>query len=63
MDGYEVCRRLKAQPVTRNVPVIFVSAVSETDEKVQGFELGAVDFVTKPYQRNELMARVHPIWS
>ena len=58
MDGYEVCRRLKAQPATRDVPVIFVSAVSETDEKVRGFEMGAVDFVTKPYQRDELMARV-----
>jgi DNA-binding response OmpR family regulator len=58
MDGYEVCRRLKADPATRDVPVIFVSAVTETDEKVQGFGLGAVDFVTKPYQRDELMARV-----
>jgi putative two-component system response regulator len=45
MDGYEVCRRLKAQPATRDVPVIFVSAISETDE-------------TKPYQRDELLARV-----
>lgn len=58
MDGYEVCRRLKAHPATRDVPVIFVSAVSETEEKVQGFEVGAVDFVTKPYQRDELLARV-----
>lgn len=58
MDGFEVCRRLKAQPETRDVPVIFVSALSETDEKVQGFTLGAVDFVTKPYQREELLARV-----
>ena len=58
MDGYEVCRRLKAEPATRDVPVMFVSAVSETDEKVRGFEMGAVDFVTKPYQRDELMARV-----
>jgi putative two-component system response regulator len=58
MDGYEVCRRLKAQPATSHVPVIFVSAVSETDEKVQGFKLGAVDFVTTPYQRDELLARV-----
>jgi len=58
MDGYEVCRRLKAEPATRDVPVIFVSAVTETDEKVRGFEMGAVDFVTKPYQRDELMARV-----
>ncbi len=59
MDGYEVCRRLKANPETLNVPVIFVSAASESGEKVKGFELGAVDFVTKPYQRDELLARVH----
>jgi diguanylate cyclase (GGDEF)-like protein/PAS domain S-box-containing protein len=58
MDGYEVCRRLKAQSATRDVPVIFVSAASETADKVQGFEIGAVDYVTKPYQRNELLARV-----
>jgi response regulator RpfG family c-di-GMP phosphodiesterase len=58
MDGYEVCRRLKTHPSTRNIPVIFVSALDETDEKVQGFKLGAVDFVTKPYQREELLARV-----
>ncbi|MDO8207096.1 MAG: response regulator [Gallionella sp.] len=58
MDGFEVCRRLKADPVTSDVPVIFVSAASETEEKVRGFEVGAVDFVTKPYQRDELLARV-----
>jgi len=58
MDGFEVCRRLKAQDQTREIPVIFVSAMSATDEKVQGFESGAVDFVTKPYQRGELLARV-----
>jgi diguanylate cyclase (GGDEF)-like protein/PAS domain S-box-containing protein len=58
MGGFEVCRRLKAHPATCQVPVIFVSALSETDEKVQGFALGAVDFVTKPYQRDELLARV-----
>jgi len=58
MDGFEVCRRLKASQATQDVPVIFVSAASETEEKVRGFELGAVDFVTKPYQRDELLARV-----
>lgn len=58
MDGFEVCRRFKAQPAMHDVPVIFVSAASETDEKVQGFEIGAVDYVTKPYQRDELLARV-----
>ncbi len=49
MDGFEVCRQLKAQPATQDVPVIFVSAVLETDDKVLGFNLGAVDYVTKPY--------------
>lgn len=58
MDGFEVCRRLKAQPETRDVPIIFVSALSETNDKVNGFELGAVDFVTKPYHREELLMRV-----
>lgn len=58
MDGFEVCRRLKVAPETSKVPIIFVSAASETEEKVRGFELGAVDYVTKPYQRNELLARV-----
>ncbi len=58
MDGFEVCRRLKAHEITRRIPVIFVSALSASDEKVHGFELGAVDFVTKPYQRDELLARV-----
>jgi putative two-component system response regulator len=58
MDGYDVCRHLKALPATQNIPVIFVSAASETDEKVLGFKVGAVDYVTKPYQREELLARV-----
>ncbi|QFY42352.1 glycogen/starch/alpha-glucan family phosphorylase [Candidatus Methylospira mobilis] len=58
MNGFEVCDRLKSHPKTRDVPVIFISALSETEEKVQGFGLGAVDFVTKPYQREELLARV-----
>lgn len=58
IDGFEVCRRLKAQENTRDIPVIFVSAMTATEEKVHGFELGAVDFVSKPYQREELLARV-----
>jgi DNA-binding response OmpR family regulator len=56
MDGFEVCRRLRAQ--TLDMPVIFVSALAETTDKVKGFELGGVDFVSKPYQRDELLARV-----
>ena len=58
MDGFEVCRRLRARPQTQDVPVIFFSALTETDDKVRGFELGAVDYVTKPYRREELLARV-----
>src|SRR5512141_2465621 len=59
MSGFEVCQRLKEQDRTRDVPVIFVSALSETLEKLKGFELGAVDYVTKPFHREELLARVH----
>lgn len=58
MDGFQVCEKLKAHPNTRSVPVIFVSALPDTKDKVRGFGLGAVDFLTKPYQREELLARV-----
>lgn len=58
MDGYEVCRRLKADPRTRDVPVIFLSALRETEDKVLAFGLGAVDYVAKPYQPDEVLARV-----
>ena len=58
MDGYEVCRRLKADPQTAAIPVIFITAMSETGDKTRGFELGAVDYITKPFQAAEVMARV-----
>ncbi|HNV69189.1 MAG TPA: response regulator [Candidatus Ozemobacteraceae bacterium] len=58
MDGYELCRRLKADEKMRDIPVIFVSAMGETTDKVRGFEVGAVDFVTKPFQASEIVARV-----
>jgi signal transduction histidine kinase/DNA-binding response OmpR family regulator len=58
MDGYDVCRRLKADKRYRNIPVIFISAYSETAEKVHGFEVGAVDFITKPYEKQEVLVRV-----
>jgi putative two-component system response regulator len=58
MDGYEVCRRMKAVPALHDIPVIFVSAMSEIPEKLKGFNIGGVDYVTKPYQRDELLARV-----
>lgn len=58
IDGLEVCRRIKAHEKYRHIPVIFISATTETEERVQGFQLGAVDFVVKPFQRQELLARV-----
>jgi diguanylate cyclase (GGDEF)-like protein/PAS domain S-box-containing protein len=57
IDGFEVCRRLKASPELRHVPVIFLSAQHDTDDKVRGFALGAVDFVAKPFQAEEILAR------
>ena len=59
LDGYEVCRRLKAQEGTRDIPVIFLSAQTETFDKVKGFGLGAVDYLIKPVASEELLARVH----
>src|SRR5262245_44432041 len=50
MSGYEVCERLKANPATRDIPLIFVSALDDTLDKVRAFSLGAVDYVTKPFQ-------------
>jgi DNA-binding response OmpR family regulator len=58
MDGFEVCRRLKEKPLTKDIPVIFVTAKSETENVVKGFELGAVDYVSKPFNTEELLARV-----
>ena len=57
-DGYETCRRLKAAEATRAIPVIFLTALSESFEKVRGFGAGAVDYVTKPFDLEELLARV-----
>ena len=58
MDGFEVCRRLKAMEETRDVPVIFATALSETEHKITAFEAGGVDYVTKPFQLDEVLARV-----
>lgn len=58
MDGFDTCARLKADPRTRDAAVIFLSAVTEPGEKVRGLELGAVDFVNKPFQAEEVLARV-----
>ncbi|WP_045217207.1 response regulator [Desulfonatronovibrio magnus] len=58
MNGYEVCRRLKAEPELKDIPVLFVSALSETADKVRAFAAGGVDYVTKPFQAEEVHARV-----
>ena len=58
LDGYEICRRLKSQPETRDIPVIFLTALSEIKDEKQGLEAGAVDYITKPISPPILMARV-----
>ncbi|MCD8489587.1 MAG: response regulator [Desertifilum sp.] len=58
MTGYEVCRYLKENPTTSSIPIIFLSAASETIDKVEGFRLGAVDYITKPFQLEEVLVRV-----
>ena len=58
MDGYVVCQRLKADEGTREIPVLFISALSETEDKVQAFAAGGVDYITKPFQLEEVLARV-----
>ena len=58
IDGFEVCRRLKAAHETREIPVIFLSALDGTEDKVKGLALGAVDYVSKPFQPEEVIARV-----
>lgn len=58
MNGYEVCEKLKANELTRNVPVIFISALNETFDKVKAFQVGGVDYINKPFQAEEVLARV-----
>lgn len=58
MDGYEVCSRLQANPNTRHIPIIFISAMHDIEDKIKGFAVGGVDFVTKPFQAEEVLARV-----
>ena len=58
MSGYEVCRQLKKDETTQNIPIIFISALGETTDKLKAFEVGGVDYITKPFQFAEVMARV-----
>ena len=58
IDGFETCRRLKANPATANIPIIFMTALTDNESKVKALALGAVDYVTKPFQKQEVVARV-----
>ncbi|MCC5650901.1 hybrid sensor histidine kinase/response regulator [Nostoc sp. XA013] len=58
IDGFETCRRLKANPVTENIPIIFTTALADTESKTKGFSLGAVDYIPKPFAQEEVIARV-----
>lgn len=58
MDGFEVCRRLKSMDHTKEIPVIFLTAKTDSEDIVKGFEMGAVDYITKPFMKSELLARV-----
>jgi diguanylate cyclase (GGDEF)-like protein len=58
MDGFEVCRRIKENPASREIPIIFLTAKNDSDSIVQGFHLGAMDYLTKPFNGAELQARV-----
>ncbi len=59
MDGFETCRWLKVQSSTKDIPIIFMTALVDVDNKVQAFEMGAVDYVTKPFERKEVLARIN----
>ena len=58
IDGYQTCQRIKSNPDTFDIPIIFMTALSDTEHKVKGFAIGAVDYITKPFQREEVLARV-----
>ena len=58
IDGFEVCRQLQANPTTQTIPVLFMTALDDTVTKVKGLELGAVDYITKPFEAEEVLARV-----
>ncbi|MCP6757972.1 MAG: hybrid sensor histidine kinase/response regulator [Fischerella sp. CENA71] len=58
IDGFETCRRLKANPATQNIPIIFTTALSDVGSKTKGFSLGAVDYIPKPFAQEEVIARV-----
>ncbi|MFW6234531.1 MAG: response regulator [Spirochaetota bacterium] len=58
ISGFEICRELKADPSTSDIPVLFISALASTEDKIEGFRAGGVDYITKPFQQDEVLARV-----
>jgi PleD family two-component response regulator len=58
MNGYEVCRRLRQDERTRDIPIIFISSLHDPEDRVKGFDAGGVDFISKPFQEREVLARV-----
>lgn len=58
LSGFEVCRQLKANPATASIPVVFLSALDDTSNKIKGFQVGAVDYISKPFQMDEVLVRV-----
>jgi len=62
IDGFETCRRLQANPATKGIPVIFMTALNDAESKVKGLSLGAVDYITKPFEQEEVLARVKVHW-
>lgn len=59
MDGFAVCQQLQAEPRTRNIPVIFISALNNTEDKLKGFQVGGLDYITRPFHAAEVLARIH----
>jgi CheY-like chemotaxis protein len=59
LDGFETCKRLKADPQTHDIPVIFITALADAQDKIQGFQVGAVDYITKPFYQEEVLARIN----
>ena len=58
MNGYTVCEQIKAKPENQNIPVIFISAADDVDAKIEGFDVGGVDYITKPFEEREVLSRV-----
>lgn len=59
MNGFELCERLRVDPLTDTIPIIFITTLDSAEDRVRGFQAGGVDYITKPYCREEALARIH----